>query len=40
MARRKHKTIAAHAGEILRTEFLELIGITAYQLTSALPGYL
>ncbi len=40
MARRKHKTIAAHPGEILRTEFLEPMGITAYQLAKALhfPG--
>jgi addiction module HigA family antidote len=40
MARRKHKTIAAHPGEILRTEFLEPMSITAYQLAKALhfPG--
>ncbi len=40
MARRKHKTIAAHPGEILRTEFLEPMGMTAYQLAKALhfPG--
>ena len=39
MARRK-KTIAAHPGEILRTEFMEPLGITAYQLAKALhlPG--
>lgn len=39
MARRKG-TIAAHPGEILRTEFLEPMGITAYQLAKALhfPG--
>ncbi len=40
MARRKSKTIAAHPGEILRTEFIEPLGITAYQLAKALhfPG--
>ncbi len=40
MARRKHKTIAAHPGEILRTEFMQPLGITAYQLAKALhfPG--
>ena len=40
MARRKTKTIAAHPGEILRTEFLEPMGITPYQLAKALhfPG--
>jgi len=40
MARRKRKTIAAHPGEILRTEFIEPMGITAYQLAKALhfPG--
>jgi antitoxin HigA-1 len=40
MARRKVKTIAAHPGEILRTEFMEPMGITAYQLANALhfPG--
>jgi addiction module HigA family antidote len=39
MARRK-KTIATHPGEILRTEFMEPLGITAYQLAKALhlPG--
>ncbi len=39
MARRK-LTIAAHPGEILRTEFLEPLGISAYQLAKALhfPG--
>lgn len=39
MARRK-KTVAAHPGEILRTEFMEPLGITAYQLAKALhlPG--
>lgn len=39
MARRE-KTIAAHPGEILRTEFMEPMGITAYQLAKALhsPG--
>ena len=37
---RKNKTIAAHPGEILRTEFMEPMGITAYQLAKALhsPG--
>ena len=40
MALRKQKTIAAHPGEILRTEFMEPMGITAYQLAKALhfPG--
>jgi addiction module HigA family antidote len=40
MFRRKTKTMAAHPGEILRTEFLEPMGITAYQLAKALhfPG--
>ena len=40
MARRNTKTIAAHPGEILRTEFMEPLGITAYQLAKALhsPG--
>ena len=40
MARRKQETIAAHPGEILRTEFLEPMDITAYQLAKALhfPG--
>jgi antitoxin HigA-1 len=40
MAQRKQKTIAAHPGEILRTEFLEPMGISAYQLAKALhfPG--
>ena len=39
MARRK-KTIAAHPGEILRSEFMEPLGIKAYQLAKALnlPG--
>jgi len=36
MPRRKPKTIAAHPGEILRTEFMEPMGITAYQLAKAL----
>lgn len=37
---RQKKTIAAHPGEILRTEFMEPMGITAYQLTKELhfPG--
>ena len=40
MARQKSRTIAAHPGEILRTEFMEPMGITAYQLAKALhfPG--
>ena len=40
MARRKTKTIAAHPGEILRTEFLQPMDISAYQLAKALhfPG--
>jgi addiction module HigA family antidote len=40
MAQRKQKTIAAHPGEILRTEFLEPMGVTAYQLAKAVhfPG--
>jgi antitoxin HigA-1 len=40
MPRRKLITIAAHPGEILRTEFMEPMGITAYQLSKALhlPG--
>ncbi len=40
MSRRKQKTIAAHPGEILRTEFMEPMAITAYQLAKAihLPG--
>jgi addiction module HigA family antidote len=40
MSRRKPKTIAAHPGEILRSEFMVPMGITAYQLTKALhsPG--
>ena len=40
MAQRKHKTIAVHPGEILRTEFLEPMGISTYQLAKALhfPG--
>jgi addiction module HigA family antidote len=40
MAGRKVKTLAAHPGEILRTEFMEPLGITAYQLAKALhfPG--
>lgn len=37
---RQKKTIAAHPGEILRTEFMEPMGITAYQLAKELhfPG--
>ena len=40
MARQSRRTIAAHPGEILRTEFLEPLGISAYQLAKALhfPG--
>ena len=40
MPRRKAKTMAAHPGELLRTEFMEPMGITAYQLAKALhfPG--
>jgi antitoxin HigA-1 len=40
MALRKHKTLASHPGEILRTEFLEPLGITAYRLSKELhfPG--
>ena len=40
MARRKRKTIAAHPGEILRMEFMEPMGIAAYELAKALhfPG--
>jgi antitoxin HigA-1 len=40
MARRKRKTMAAHPGEILRTEFMEPMGISAYRLAKALhfPG--
>ena len=40
MAGRRRKTIAAHPGEILRTEFMAPMGITAYQLAKALhfPG--
>jgi len=36
MARRKGKTIAAHPGEILRTEFMEPMGISAYRLAKEL----
>lgn len=40
MSRRRQKTIAAHPGEILRTEFMEPLGLSAYQLAKALhsPG--
>jgi addiction module HigA family antidote len=40
MAQQKQKTIAAHPGEILRTEFLEPMEITSYQLAKAVhfPG--
>jgi addiction module HigA family antidote len=40
MSRQKSKTIAAHPGETLRTEFMEPMGVTAYQLAKALhfPG--
>ena len=36
MAQSKHKTIAAHPGEILRTKFMEPMGITAYELAKAI----
>lgn len=36
MSRPRGKTIAAHPGEILRTEFMEPMGISAYQLAKAL----
>src|SRR5579863_2896678 len=40
MVQRKRKTIAAHPGEILRTEFLGPMRISTYQLAKALhfPG--
>lgn len=40
MHRRQRRTIAAHPGEILRTEFMEPMEITAYRLAKALhfPG--
>jgi len=40
MTRRKPSTMAAHPGEILRTEFLEPMGVTAYRLAKELhfPG--
>jgi antitoxin HigA-1 len=40
MAQRKLSTMAAHPGGILRTEFLEPMGITAYRLAKELrfPG--
>src|SRR5271165_850848 len=40
MTRQKQEPIAAHPREILRTEFMEPMGITAYQLAKALhfPG--
>ena len=40
MAQKKDKTIAAHPGEILRTEFMEPMGISAYRLAKDLhlPG--
>ena len=40
MTRPKTKTLAAHPGEILRTEFMEPMGITAYRLAKELhsPG--
>ena len=40
MSRQKTKTMAAHPGEILRTEFMEPTGITAYRLAKELhsPG--
>ena len=36
MAQRKQETIAAHSEEILRAEFMEPMGITAYQLAKVL----
>jgi antitoxin HigA-1 len=36
MAQQKSQTIAAHPGEILRTEFMEPLGISAYELAKAL----
>ena len=40
MSRRRQKTMAAHPGEILRTEFMEPLGVSSYQLAKALhaPG--
>ena len=40
MAKKKTKTMAAHPGEILREEFLEPMGVSAYQLAKAVhfPG--
>lgn len=40
MTTRKREMIAAHPGEILRTEFMGPMGITAYQMAKALhfPG--
>jgi addiction module HigA family antidote len=40
MVRAKRSTLAAHPGEILRTEFMEAMEITAYQLAKTLhfPG--
>ena len=40
MARPKRRTLAAHPGEILRTEFMEPMEITAYRLAKELhaPG--
>ena len=40
MPRRNRKTLAAHPGEILRTEFMEPLGISAYRLAKDLhsPG--
>jgi plasmid maintenance system antidote protein VapI len=36
MAAKRPRTIATHPGEILRTEFMEPLGITAYQLAKAI----
>ncbi len=40
MPRRKQKTSTAHPGEILSTEFMQPMGISAYQLAKAVhsPG--
>ena len=40
MAQKKHTKLAAHPGEILRTEFMEPMGLSAYRLAKELhlPG--
>lgn len=40
MPKRKVKTLATHPGEIIKIEFMEPMGITAYELAKALhsPG--